>query len=235
MNILLLGCSWGVPNYFGLPGPPKEDHIEYLLKNLGHTVFNCSINNGSNLETLERAKCFLNGFPIKHPARYGEFQDTLISISDVNVRIDWIVWFHTELLRDYHKGKMPPMIDNAIYYIANKTYPLFFDFTKSINAKLAIIGGSAPVHYAIHKYGKPNYLINDWRSDIVGQKLPEVHSLSRLDIVEYSKDSIEYKNNLLEKHMLIREVLANSNEFPDDSHPGTNSHFNLFSKLQNIF
>jgi hypothetical protein len=31
-NILILGCSFGVPNYFGPPGVAAKDHTEFLLK-----------------------------------------------------------------------------------------------------------------------------------------------------------------------------------------------------------
>ena len=234
MNILIMGCSWGVPNYAGLPNPPKEDYTEYLLKNMGYNVYNCALNNGSNLESLNRAKNFLSGVPIKHPARYTQYEEQLLTLPE-GTSIDWIVWFHTELLRDYHRKKMPPTVDLALYYIANKTYPLFFDFAKSINAKLAIIGGAAPIHPVLYKYGKPDFLIEDWRSEILGKSLPPVHSLYRLNVVEDSKDTIEYKSLLLQKHLLILDALIESEHFPDDCHPGTEPHLKLSNTLHKVF
>ena len=43
-KILLLGDSWGVPNYNGLPGISPDQHTEYLLINLGYEVVNFSMN-----------------------------------------------------------------------------------------------------------------------------------------------------------------------------------------------
>ena len=69
MNILILGCSFGVPNYYDThPTGMKKHHTEFLLRDKGHVVHNCSQNAGSNLQTLERANTYLSGLPIVHPA-----------------------------------------------------------------------------------------------------------------------------------------------------------------------
>jgi arsenate reductase-like glutaredoxin family protein len=62
MNILILGCSFGTANYANIyPGFPPHTHTEFLLKNLGHNVYNCSLYGSSNLQTIEQADAFLNG------------------------------------------------------------------------------------------------------------------------------------------------------------------------------
>jgi hypothetical protein len=46
MNILILGCSFGVPDN----GCPAEFHTENQLKILGHTVYNCARQGASKLK-----------------------------------------------------------------------------------------------------------------------------------------------------------------------------------------
>ena len=80
MNILIIGDSWGVPNYppYDLNlqhyGDPPETHTEFLLRAQGYKVTNCSIDASGNLKTI------LAGI------KYAETES-----------VDWIIWFHTEM------------------------------------------------------------------------------------------------------------------------------------------
>ena len=83
-TILIIGDSWGIPDYkISVPNctvlAPKE-HTEYRLRNLGYNVINCSIIASSMLATISKAKELLN--------------------KERNLKIDWIIWFHTESIRD---------------------------------------------------------------------------------------------------------------------------------------
>jgi hypothetical protein len=106
-NVLIIGDSWGVPNYppahYGdidrdHIGDPPEIHTEFLLRSLGHTVVNCSMNAKGNLTSI------LKG--IEHVQ---------------SNRVDWIVWFHTEMLRDAYLNGM------------NKTYYKISELVESIS------------------------------------------------------------------------------------------------------
>jgi hypothetical protein len=136
MNILILGCSFGVPNYYGgSPTGMKEHHTEFLLRDKGHVVYNCSQNAGSNLQTLERAKKYLNGMAIVHPAYHqnpptDQFVNQFIQCKNIKA-LDLIIWFHTELSRD------------GIH--ANTVYSKFTEFFSTHNAKVAVIGGAGDV------------------------------------------------------------------------------------------
>ena len=232
MNILLTGCSFGVPNYFGPPGPPPEHHIEFLLKELGYNVYNCSLNGGSNLDALDRLEKYLQGDLIRHPA----YTDKFLKLETHLSCIDWVIWFHTEILRDYIRHSKGIYLDQAIDNLSNLIYSKMLYLKNKFQFKLAIIGGCSPIRKNLYKYVQPEFVIEDWKSDIVGIKLPEVQSLYALSAIEISPDSLEYKNNLLSKHKIILDKLQDSKHFfPDNIHPGTIPHADLVSKIDKVF
>jgi hypothetical protein len=220
-NILILGCSFGVPNYFGPPGVAKEDHTEFLLKNKGHIVHNCSLNGGSNLETLTRAENYLNGLKIKHPA----FDNQFISISN-DIKIDLVIWFHTQLHRDN--------ISNNNIQLANYIYNKFSIFFKKLNAKIAVIGGAGDIHDSFDNYITSDFLIKSWRQKILNDTtIPLSNGIGKiLDNVNLPNDK---KINIIDNELLLINIVKKSMHFPDGCHPGTAPHFNLVEELTKKF
>ena len=226
MNILIIGDSWGVPNYppeyYGLKdrrhiGDPPETHTEFLLRAQGHRVTNCAINASGNYRSI------LEG--LKHAGQH---------------RVDWIIWFHTEMLRDSHLGqrdRRPYMIQNLTEEIAVEVYQLFRDLQIKAGAKAAIIGGQAPVLDNFYHITSADWVKTDWRSEILGQSLPVVHSLCTPHLIESSlcRDSIEDRIRLLDQHRLILDAMAASPDFPDLCHPGREPHRKLVEWILKIF
>ena len=230
MNVLILGCSFGVPNYLGPPGPSPDTHTEFLLQNLGHKVFNCARNGGSNLESLQRAKSFLQGNTIKHPA----YDDQTIQNQD-NQHIDWIVWFHTELYRDFSR------LENKTHKfaqdqesIAHITYSSYKKFQQNIKARLAVIGGAGDLHDCFDDYFSPEFVIRSWRSDILGVSLTS-QTVWQREHFDTSKDSVEVKLNQLENDLELINLMQVSTDFPDNCHPGERPHQILAEKLHAVF
>ena len=218
MNILIIGDSWGVPNY---PSPDPavrhygslpEHHTEFLLKNLGHNIYNFAKNSGSNLQSIYAARKFLDS---------------------TDVKVDWIIWFHTEALRDRSKIHLDdfyiPVILEQLYTII---YIEFEKFRINAAADTIVIGGQAPVADCFYKIVNATHVIKDWRSEILEQPLEPIHTLCHLDIIEKSSDSIEYKNRLMQNHDLILDLKKSSDDFPDNCHPGQQAHENLVYRLQ---
>jgi hypothetical protein len=237
MNILIIGDSWGVPNYFGSPGIDKEYHTEYLLRNLGYNVYNCSRNGDGNISSLERAKQFLLGFPISHPAgthpNFPKLYDYDISVDSPNPKIDYIIWFHTEFFRNFDPTNM--MLDQAILESANLQYSIISEFVKEQYAKLIVIGGQCPVRKELYNYIKPYFVIEDWRSEIIGKKLPEVYTLSRPESwLNSIIDGTDFKLELIEKHHTILRAMQESDDFPDNCHPGIKPHMELTKTLSEL-
>lgn len=238
-TILLIGDSWGVPNYEGPNcGAHPHEHTEYILRNLGYKVYNCSLNGVGNLKSLNLAKSYLSGeFVTIEPVSTTEIyckNNKPGVIDDVNPKIDFIVWFHTEGFRDFFQIKKS--IEYNLTYIYEQTYKEIANFVKSLNSKLIVIGGQAPVlTNLLYSYITPYYIIEDWRSELLQKKLPAVYSLANLDWIKNSGDSIEYKNDLLEKHKEVLDAMVYSDLFPDNCHPGKEAHASLSATLDKLF
>ena len=213
MNILILGDSWGVPNYYGPPGVDAKYHTEFLLKDLGHTVYNCANNGGSNLASFDSANSLLKSKPVK---------------------IDWIVWFHTESLRDRNLFDL-----NEKFYIneiiENSSKIIYQDFEKlrlTTKSKTFVVGGQAKLVDSFYQITGADYVIPDWRSSIFNRQFPLVHTLCHLDLIEKSSDSLEFKNNLLKDHETILDYMKQSEHFPDNCHPGIQPHRELVERIK---
>jgi hypothetical protein len=213
MNILILGCSFGVPDN----GCPAEFHTENQLKILGHTVYNCARQGASNLASLKIAKEFCNNTALK---------------------IDWIVWFHTELIRDYSDLHIELQGTDQFSFTdqAKIVYNRYAEFANTIQAKVAVIGGAGPVHPSLYSYITPDFCIPSWFNEILNLNLPQIQTLSRLDIIEKMQSiGKQTKLEILQEHEEILNALEASEDFPDKYHPGARPHQKLAQRLHKIF
>lgn len=208
-KIILIGDSWGVPNYHGSPGVPAELHTEFLLRKYGHEVINFSVNGSSNSHSIDNAE----GYVIQ------------------GNKVDWIVWFHTDMIKDRNASdlNLPFTTKELIYNISKKVYTKFNKLIKQIQAKTFIIGASAAVLDNIDDYIKYDYIIRDWRSDIVGKNLPLAYAHHYIDILEHKNniDTLEDKIQILNAKSEIIKAMENSKFFPDKLHPGKDPHKEL--------
>jgi hypothetical protein len=225
MNILILGCSFGVPNYYDThPTGMKKHHIEFLLRDRGHVVHNCSQNSGSNLGTLERAKKYLSGLPIAHPAWHhqnsptNQFANQFIECKHVG-KLNLIIWFHTELSRD------------GIY--ANTVYPKFAEFFSAHNAKVAVIGGAGDVLPEFLTVYEPDFFILSWRRSILGKDVPLSNTLSGANSIDNSSLSLTEKLKIVEDNLTLIKLVKQSPHFFDGCHPGAWPHQDLVNQLIN--
>ena len=243
-NIMIIGDSWGVPNYpptnyindridkikkisstveikFQHLGDPPETHIEYLLKNTGSNVINLSKNGGSNLEAIQFAKDYLE---------------------NNNIKIDWLIWFHSESLRDRDEILISkkikfsiPKLSKDLAILAYKEFSKLLNLTKS---RAIVIGGQAPVFIKEFRdyIGGVDLLIEDWHSDIHGIKLPFTHAVCHLDLFENPNciDSVEDKNKMLDDIDRILKLDHESEDFPDNAHPGKRAHALLFERYNKL-
>lgn len=213
MNILILGCSFGVPEMVS----PAESHTENQLGLLGHLVYNCAGSGFSNLESLSMAKEFYKKTPIK---------------------IDWVVWFHTELIRDCSdlRFELAGRGDFSFEQQAEIVYSRYAEFISELDAKVAVIGGAGPVYPSLYNHILPNFCIPSWFNEILNLNLPQIQTLSRLDIVERLQ-GIGYgkKLEILEQHEEILNALESSEDFPDNYHPGPRPHIELAKRLHQVF
>ena len=241
-TLVIIGDSWGVPNYSPTNyinntiekiktlsssnveinvthlGDPPDTHLEFLLKNQGHNVINFSKNGGTNLEAIREAKQYF-----------------LVNFTEV----DWLIWFHTESLRDRNEILTSTQIKFSIPKLtkdlATLAYQEFTDLISTLKCKTIVIGGQAPVdvNEFNNTVGQIELLIEDWHSEILGIKLPFSHGVCNLDLFGSANciDSIEEKSKMLDNIDTILKLDCNSPDFPDNAHPGQQAHKKLFDKL----
>jgi hypothetical protein len=256
-TILIIGDSWGAPNYSRSWNTPPEAHTEFKLRNLGYNVLNFSLNGGSINETIEYATQVIENIRSNKevdPRIFGEIEGkrTTYATRDDDVKempipnykgekIDWIVWFHTEALRDsrFHLTNMYKYIPLPEVHMMclRAGYQAFQNLVTVAgpDVKTAIIGGQAPVDPILYEYHQPTFIIEDWKSELLGIDLPKVYTLSNIDWVEKSGMPLEEKMKILDNHKLILDLMSHHRElFFDACHPGDKPHTILTEKLHQL-
>jgi len=242
MNVVIIGDSWGVPNYseylFPTPTPP-EVHTQYRLKNLGYNVNNFSINGGSMLDTVEYAISTLQKTEVSPRIINKLLPQQRSILNDITKEnVDWIVWFHSEAIRDNLNDYIARYVKLEEHHTFS-SHLCYRAFAELINlcpkAKTAVIGGQAVIDPILYQYHKPNFEIVDWRSEIVGKKLPRCISLGRLEYINTFYDSNEEKLKTFDVHTEIFDAMKNHDLFFDRCHPGAEPHKELTERLHNIF
>ena len=234
MNILIAGDSYGVPNYDYFcsgDGSHPDTHISFLLQQRGHTVHNVSINGGCPLQTLGRIQEYMQGVTIQGMAGGNKYTPLEITL-DSHVEIDLLIWFQTGLLRDLDNVQVN--IADANNHIANLAYQRLSNIVEELDCQLAVIGGAGTVLTQITDYVTPDYLLPDWKSEILQQDVPHVQSLGALDKLDAYAEKYghsDFMDALLSDHEQLQSAMTDSDLFPDDSHPGDVSHAILMQLL----
>lgn len=240
MNILMLSCSYGVPNF--IPDVEKPDphlpinpltatltnHIECFLSK-HHTVFNVSKNGSSNWEAIQRANEFVDGNKVPHipcPKKaYKEIQ------MPAGITIDYVIWICTSLLRDQHIIHVPTL-DQRIAELQDITYNEMKKLMQKIpTAKLIAVGGCGPIdETALRKVLPVHYCIPDWRAELLGIECTEhLSGGAKTNLDDLMRDP------RLSDHLKMAQTIFSgmhiSDAFPDGSHPGGSAHRDLFERI----
>lgn len=240
MNILIMGDSWGVPNFYGPPGDEPETHISWLLDDAGYNIFNSAQNGSSNLRAVIRACKFAQGEevtglilrPSGHPRRRYPITDPEFIPHDTlkrpdSCKIDCIIWFCTSLLRDHTPGTQ---LEIQLAHIMHKTYQEIHSIRRSLDwPKLIAIGGAGPVdEYNLKQYGEVFYCIPDWRAELLGLEMTEHISGALRILGECQTDNLE---KFISDAEVVIDAMNHSELFPDSAHPGKIAHKALFDRL----
>jgi len=203
-HILILGDSWGSPQGYGTHIEPQK-HTHTILQGLGHTVTNCSIPGGSNLESFARARA-------------------------LRIRPDVVIWFHSESLRDLHpRPSVRFSIPKETEKMARVIYKKYRHLLKSMGRPCDIIvGGQAPVYEHMLEH-TPKAIVRDWRCELLGIDSIPSHSVCHIDLFENRRciDSPQQKLEWTRQNEQIVDMERESSLFPDNAHPGTIAHLEL--------
>jgi len=221
-HIIIVGDSWGEPNWRGpqLPGFTEQGHTAHRLARAGYTVYNYSDSGRGNLNSWQR----LDSNP--PPAA------------------DWIIWFHTEVIRDItstQRGLLRQLLDQT----ADETYArinrIRLKREQTAGAQLIVIEGQSQRHQPQFDCYFKNYeLIPDLRATLLNQKsLPYTPLLAHISnggqILEQFTDSNQDKLLWIEQTKTIMDLMAASALFPDRCHPGDLAHAQLTRRLTDLF
>lgn len=216
MNILVVGDSWGC--YFADTQPKaqwsaKNDKLSWLQFE-GHLIFNCAIFGGTNLQTLNEGKTFL-----QERIKYKE--------------VDLIIWFYTELGRE---ELLPVHLPNycisrfGTESVLDTLDRLHTETNKTVSeirnmcpdAKWAIIGGHASL-YRPDDYDWAEFVIEDLLSEIVGYQVPTSH-FQNFDFYNnpYKTKNLDILTSEMSKYENILSVKKSHPDiFWDGVHPNT--------------
>ncbi len=228
MNILILGCSWGVPNYVehDVKTWTPDAHIHTMLKDQGHNVINLSLYGSSNLRQVFRFHSWYQGRAITE-FDFGEYKLPFCSI-------DLVIWFKTSVYRDWPENipKNPTLFKGLV----NETYKRIANVLGILDEpKFVAIGGVGPLLPSYTEYFTPDLVIEDWRSDILGIDFPKNHywgGVGETFALDYKNLSEEEQKEISDVYQIMSE--SPRNNFPDDCHPGLNPHKNLFQTISNL-
>ena len=221
-RILIMGDSWAdwrIPQIHGVDRENDNHHITGMLKKLGHTVVNCSRTGSSNCKAIKMAEDAVQ-----------------------NQSFDWVIWFHTESLRDSHMydTDKPFHLMDITRNAAIEQYKMFEQFRNEHNLKAIVIGGQAPTFDFIRDYIKIEMLIEDWRSEIMNIKFPFCHILALNEFYEILQkptclDTPRERIKFLGEVEVIYNMCDRRRDlFPDSAHPGEGPHTDLTKKLHDF-
>lgn len=245
-QILIMGDSWGVPEYSLTPGELLSDptnvvrpkfwldaepnytdgiyHTDQYLRGLGYDVYNSAQGGISNVQAIRRA---------------------ISCIKNEKLNPDLIIWFHTALFRDYQHFQWQISLlksyEQAVDDLAEAVYGKMANFLKENNdIPFIAVGGQAPlVKHVFDKYLNPFFRVDDWRSEILQEKLPEFQAFGSEPMLHSWTWHPETIKKLLSISDLYRDkmtALSNSAQiedplFPDGCHPGRTPHYELTKKI----
>ena len=219
-TVVMIGDSFGVPNYYGPPGAEPEIHVEFLLRKKKYNVINLSENASANERHYSQLSLFIATNP--------------------TIVIDYVVWFHNASM-----NLIPPLsiefkITDVVKNRLLQSYKDMQELKKKHTAKWIVIGGSSPLPDFFYPFEIHDHVIPDWRAKILNENLPQVFGsgfTQNRDIIqsELNVESSEVKRKSIDDFNRIQRMLSrNRNLFPDGCHPGIKPHYDLANELDNL-
>jgi hypothetical protein len=219
MKFFILGDSWGLGEYNknpkGLDLIPNTG-IDYYLKNLGHWIVNKSAGGSGNFGQLRNAY-----WKLKESSDY-----------------DYIIWFHTEPIRDIVEIIIDDTIDGPKQYPEFKTIKdlnLAFKYVNDCNYNFAqnkiyaefkipwiVVGGVGRLEDSITNFSFAQHKIYSWPEEILGlnYKLPRNqmhwHRCGEMFVrFVYDKQQVVDELDAVKNY---QKLFQRSQLFPDDMH-----------------
>ena len=225
MKFFIAGDSWGVGEWALISGCHKlvpNTGLDYYLTQLGHTVTNISAGSAGN---------------------FGQLRHTYWSLKE-NSNYDYIIWFHTESMRDieeilindpdegqrYFPDFDISNFDIGLDYLDFKNYKYAQTIADEYNIPFIVIGGQCPVNPIINQFSFAQHIIHSWLAELLELNfIPPKNTFFSWDKIKrildhYDVDEKKFiVNNIeqLDKAKIIEDLASASPLFPDNAHPSS--------------
>ena len=223
MKFFILGDSWGVGEWTKKSGrfeSTPDTGLDYYLTQLGHTVTNISAGSAGNFGQLRHAY-----WTLKENSNY-----------------DYIIWFHTESMRDieeilinepdegqrYFPDFNISNFESGIDYLDFQNYKYAQTIADEYNIPFIVIGGQCPANPIINQFSFPQHIIHSWLAELLElnfiapkntffswDKIKRILDHYGVGEKEFIVNNIKH----LDKAKIIEELALASPLFPDDAHP----------------
>lgn len=234
MKFFILGDSWGVGEWEvkqGLYHSVPNTGLDWWLTQQNHAVTNISAGSAGNFGQLRHAYWTLND----------------------DADYDYIIWFHTESMRDIEEIiindpadaaiQFPDFdikdFDAAIEYITYRNYQYAQTISDTYRIPFIVIGGQSPVSASIQKFTFAQHVIVNWLAELLEVDTTPVNTffsfekiqrvLKHFNISErkYITDHLD----ALDQVSLLEERAKHSIRFPDNRHPSSACYQELANRI----
>jgi hypothetical protein len=220
MKFFILGDSWGLGEYQQVDGKLElvpDSGLEFYLTQLGHSVTNISAGSASN---------------------FGQLRDAYWRLRE-HCDYDYIIWFHTEPIRDIVETVIHDPVDGPTQYPNFRTIKNYADALTYINESnyayaqdtiynefkipFIVIGGVGRLEHSINDFDFAKYRIHSWMQELLNldYQLPRNQMIWNrwhevFDTFDYSdRQHVVEELEFAERY---QDLLKQNPLFPDDMH-----------------
>lgn len=155
--------------------------------------------------------------------------------------IDLIVWYYTSLCRDGVNLKIESSFHDYLNAVHEELFTQVSRLRKTFpKPKWAIIGGHAPI-FNKEKYNWAEFVVEDWRSELVGSPVPQNQSLGLHNVLDGLKQSYpNYVDELIRELDAEKEIIELGKKhtpdvFSDGVHPNMNKSTEMCERILDFF
>ena len=209
--IWLSGDSWLDWRSLTKSGLRIDDSIEGLLQNDHYPALSFARGGAGNLKQIDLIQ-----------------RDSLFNVKFPDY------WIHswTEVGRDINtKEYTKNSLTDTTLYTANK----IVEISNTLNCKVLVIGGQAPIPKIAQDILGDRVFIVDWKAELLGTT--EYGASQYFSLVIQEPDQVPKKQLRKEVNnaSLQLDLLTKSTSFPDNAHPGIEEYNNLYNKIKERF
>lgn len=206
---------------------PGTDIGSHLIK-AGHNVYNLSQGGDANIRQLLSCREEL----------------------EKNSKYDFIIWFHTEPIRDYllklfkiPKNLLPKLkeyngYDELIDYWFNETYQQYEELYQEYKIPFIAVGGMTPLHPCINDFDFAKHKIVNWSKEYIFENSPEHPynggQFERFGLKHVDDMNLDRISDEIKKVKAWTGYCADHKHFPDWGHPDNECHQKLAEIILNI-